>query len=156
MKFRLRPGTPEDVEACWQLDQVCFPPGIAFSREIMAELFVTAAVKLIAAGPDGMAGFVVADHQAGDSEGLIVTLDIEPQWRRQGIGTALLEAAQDKLLAHGAELVFLHVAVNNREAGALYKKLGYIMIQRLRGYYGPRNDALLLARFLGDNGAATE
>jgi ribosomal-protein-alanine N-acetyltransferase len=146
MTVTLRPATPRDAPACTALDQRCFAPHIAYDAPIFEDLCRTAAVMIIAESDDRMVGFVAADAAPDAPTGLIITVDVDPAWRGQGIGTALLRAAHEQLRAAGVTTVYLHVAVEQRDAQRLYKRLGYSTVGRLRDYYGPTLDAFLMAR----------
>jgi aminoglycoside 6'-N-acetyltransferase len=52
-------------------------------------------------------------------------ISVAPDWRGQGVGSALLEAAEDWARAHGAERMVLDLAANNTGAQRLYERLGY-------------------------------
>ena len=52
-------------------------------------------------------------------------LDVGHQYRRLGIGTALIMAVEDEAAQRGLEAVRLEVALDNMDAIRLYKRLGY-------------------------------
>ena len=52
-------------------------------------------------------------------------LDVGHQYRRRGIGTALIMAVEDEAAERGLEAVRLEVALDNMDAIRLYKRLGY-------------------------------
>ncbi|MBY0338017.1 MAG: GNAT family N-acetyltransferase [Acetobacteraceae bacterium] len=87
-------------------------------------------------------GFILARVAADEAE--ILTLAVVPEARRQGVATALVEAACAAALLAGARVMFLEVAEDNGAARALYAALGFAVAGRRRGYYGPGRDALLL------------
>jgi aminoglycoside 3-N-acetyltransferase I len=58
--------------------------------------------------------------------GTIHVMAVEAAHRRQGIGTALLEAAEGRLRERGAEIVFLDTHVRNDPGIAFYeRRMGY-------------------------------
>jgi ribosomal-protein-alanine N-acetyltransferase len=57
-------------------------------------------------------------------------------------------ALEEELASGGARFSILEVAVENREALALYAKLGYARAAILVDYYGPGKDALLMTKRL--------
>jgi ribosomal-protein-alanine N-acetyltransferase len=94
-------------------------------------------------------GFILARAIAGEAE--ILTLAVEPDQRRQGLGRALLAAAEGAARAAGAETLFLEVAADNPAAIALYRAAGFESVGRRRGYYaraGGVVDALVLRKAL--------
>ncbi|HPE52423.1 MAG TPA: SDR family NAD(P)-dependent oxidoreductase [Methanothrix soehngenii] len=59
-----------------------------------------------------------------------------------------MEALEKEFASVGARFSLLEVAVENREALALYAKLGYAKAAVMEDYYGPGDDALLMAKRL--------
>ena len=68
-------------------------------------------------------------------EGHVLDLAVDPGHRRLGIGTALLRALVDALLARGARAVTLEVRAGNLGAQALYRAEGFTVEGRRPGYY---------------------
>lgn len=145
MVIVIRDFQPEDFEALWRMDQECFPPGIAYSKqELRAYIGQRGAFTLIAAKEDNKPqGFIVA-HQG--STGHIVTIDVSPKVRRGGIGSSLIRAAEQRLQAAGSKAVGLETAVDNSTALAFYKRQGYAVIRIWPHYYSNGVDALVLKK----------
>jgi [ribosomal protein S18]-alanine N-acetyltransferase len=110
-------------------------------------------------GPGGFAlkvsdpqvrGFVLARAISYDAE--ILTLAVEPAFRRQGLARLLTEAAAQLAATLGAESLFLEVAEDNPAAIALYANLGFEQVGHRRGYYARAGaapvDALVMRRDL--------
>jgi len=98
-----------------------------------------------------VAGFAMLRLAADEAE--LVTIAVDPKWRKKGVGAALLRAAFEDLLMTPATKMFLEVAADNASALALYRKHGFAEIGRRDGYY-PRLDgkpatALVMSRNLG-------
>jgi ribosomal-protein-alanine N-acetyltransferase len=91
-----------------------------------------------------MIGFILALFQRG-SLGHLITLDVDPEYRRTGIGIALMKDMHCELGKRGIAISILEVAVKNTAAQTLYKKLGYRKIETLVGYYRGKEDAFRLA-----------
>lgn len=64
-----------------------------------------------------------ADTEA--SEVFLTDFGVEPDYRRQGYGFAILRKLEEKLAAEGAVRIRLHVFDNNTPAIRLYQKAGY-------------------------------
>ncbi len=52
-------------------------------------------------------------------------ISVAPEWRSRGVGSALLQAAEDWASAHGAERMILDLSSQNEAARRLYERLGY-------------------------------
>jgi len=71
-----------------------------------------------------------------------------PAIRRSGVGSALLEAAEERLHAAGSHAVGLETAVDNVSALAFYKRQGYNVLRTWPRYYSNGVDALVLKKEL--------
>ena len=140
------------------MDQVCFDPQLAYSRpELAIYMRRSGAFTLVAEsvehqpGHDAppvakIVGFIVAE--ARRREGHIITIDVLPEVRRVGVGSLLLQAAEDRLLAAGATMVELETAVDNAAAIQFYKRKEYFVEKTVRGYYSNHLDALVMQKDL--------
>jgi len=71
-----------------------------------------------------------------------------PEARRGGIGSALLEAAERRLIDSGASSVALETAVNNATALRFYKQKGYFVETTAPRYYSNQLDAFVMKKEL--------
>ncbi len=150
VESNIRDYLPKDFDRLWQIDQLCFPPGIAYTQmELGGFISRRNAIALVAevreqsseesqanTGNDAsrLAGFVVA-HPVRAKYGRILTLDIHPDARRLGLASQLMNACESRLKALGCTAVYLETAVNNAPAIRLYRKLGYEILRTLPEYY---------------------
>jgi [ribosomal protein S18]-alanine N-acetyltransferase len=144
----IRDFKPEDFEKLWRLDQECFAPGIAYSKqELRAYIRHRGAFTLVAVDPDEgkTQGFIVA--HAGPT-GHIVTIDVSQKARRAGVGSTLLRSAEERLRDAGSQAVGLETAVDNLAALSFYKRHGYMVIRTWPHYYSNGVDALVLKKAL--------
>lgn len=93
------------------------------------------------------AGFTLSRTIAGETELLLLAVD--PQFRRRGLGTVLVEALASEARANGASRVFLEMRRGN-PAEHLYRGLGFEPVGERPNYYrtsqGERIDAVTFAR----------
>jgi len=87
-------------------------------------------VTLIAHRGDDRIGFLLMLDQLPDEvtllpQGFLAYLAVEPERRRAGVGTALLDAAEDEARRRGLPYMSLIVSQENRGARRLYKRRGY-------------------------------
>jgi len=98
-----------------------------------------------------VAGYVVG--MSGADEGEILNVSVALEWRRRGLGRALIQAMLTELAARGARTAYLEVRESNRSARALYADLGFHDVGRRKGYYRePTEDAVVLKRRLAPVG----
>jgi ribosomal-protein-alanine N-acetyltransferase len=100
---------------------------------------------LVADSGGKVAGFAVASwlrqEAVAEVEGLFVELD----YRRQGVGSALIAACMTWAAKAGAFKVRLEVRASNTAAHALYRRHGFSPAGVRRAYYSaPVEDALVL------------
>jgi ribosomal-protein-alanine N-acetyltransferase len=144
----LAPAGAADAEALAGAHALSFDA--PWSAADLAALLDSPGVFALAAR-DGPAvhGFILARAIAGEAE--ILTLAVDPDHRRRGLGQALLAAADIAARAAGAETLFLEVAADNPAAIGLYQTAGFEPAGRRRGYYARADgavDALVLRKAL--------
>jgi ribosomal protein S18 acetylase RimI-like enzyme len=167
VRFTVRDYHPDDFNTLWAIDQSCFNPEIAYSRyELQLYLRRPGAFTLVAdldgQAPQSLNGrpadddpsshssilaFVVAESSRRGM-GHIITIDVRPAIQRQHIGSALLDAAENRLRGANCHAVRLETAVNNASAISFYKRHGYDVIRVIPHYYSNGVDALLLEKNL--------
>jgi ribosomal-protein-alanine N-acetyltransferase len=154
VEFVIRNYQASDFDRLWRIDQLCFPPGIAYTQMDLTG-FITRrkAITMVAEFSPGsdfasaVAGFAVA--QPIRKIGRILTLDIIPEARRSGLATRLMMECERRLRVGGCEQVYLETAVNNEPAMHLYQKLGYEILRTLPLYYPTHAlDAYLMGKSL--------
>src|SRR5438067_13812367 len=145
----IRPYQPQDFDELWQIDQQCFAAGIAYSRRELATFIGHyRAFTLVASdGRFPVVGFIVAESDPAGA-GHILTIDIRPEARRTRCGSALLEAAEQRLVSAGCNAVLLETAVDNAAALAFYKRRGYTVLETIPRYYLDSVDALVMGKHL--------
>jgi ribosomal-protein-alanine N-acetyltransferase len=146
--IHLRSYRPSDFDTLFRIDQACFPRGIAYgSVEMKHYLQAPGSFCLIAEVTDAIGGFIVTELSA--EIGHIITLDVLESYRRRGIGSRLLECAEQGSATQGARLMYLETATTNKAAIALWKKHGYRESGiRMKNYYGPGLDAFNMHKLL--------
>jgi ribosomal protein S18 acetylase RimI-like enzyme len=80
-----------------------------------------------------------------------VTIDVNPRFRREGVGSLMMRAAEHRLQSEGCHSIFLETAVDNETAISFYKGLGYAVLRTLPGYYMGELDAFLMGKSLLDS-----
>jgi len=130
----------EDLDRIVEIERLCFPGEVLFTRGLFAFLLRNATA--LVACDDEIIGFVIG-YLTGRT-GVIYTLDVHPDHRRKGVGSALLDAIEREMQAAGARRFRLEAAISNTAALNLYRRAGYVEGEMLRNYYGYGKDAVRL------------
>lgn len=90
-------------------------------------------------------GFIVYRIAADEAE--IITIGVNPDARRGGIGSAMLGIIEKNCKDNGVKKIFLEVASDNTPAQKLYENNGYKQIG-IRPKYYDGMDAILMSKDL--------
>jgi ribosomal-protein-alanine N-acetyltransferase len=130
---RIRDVTPKDMQAILSIEYKCFKDPYPLS--LLNRLHAMHPDGFLVAEADGkLVGYVIGVIRWGTT-GHILAIGIDPLYRRQEIGSALMEHIISRLRARGAKLVRLEVRKSNREAQQFYLKLGFGEREELPYYY---------------------
>jgi len=77
------------------------------------------------------------EREAEEDEWYVDALAVFTNWGRQGIGTRLLQAAEQQARRHGYAKIALNVARENEQALSLYQRLHYVVTQQTFLYHHP-------------------
>jgi ribosomal-protein-alanine N-acetyltransferase len=127
------------------LDVVCFERPFRFSRSAMRRFAETEKARVVIAEVDNriLAGFVILHLENAGVEriGYVVTLDVSPTHRCQGIAGQLMQEAKQVALRENCAALVLHVFTGNEPAIRFYQGHGFVRFHREADFYGPAKDA---------------
>ena len=142
-EIRIRPAKLYDVPALARIERDSF--GSPWSAEEITKDVTAGGNVYVAVAEYGAekAGYGEIRFVAGEAQ--IYNIAIAPEFRREGIGEALLRHMIAKAEDDGFNLVTLEVRGGNEAAMALYTKLGFREVGRRKGYYAKGGeDAVLM------------
>jgi ribosomal-protein-alanine N-acetyltransferase len=93
----------------------------------------TAFLAVVGGAPKTSVGFVMAQLAADEAE--ILSIGVEPEWQRKGVGRRLVEGVARAVQRAEAKKLFLEVAADNDAALELYRRTGFLGTGLRRGYY---------------------
>ena len=98
-------------------------------RDTLARHVVTGGTRVARRG-DEVVGFVTFDIERGSYEqdetrGIVRNVYVDPAFRGDGIGTALMDDAETALREAGATVISLEALARNRRARKFYRDRGY-------------------------------
>ena len=114
-------------------------------NSIASELDNPLAYWLVADCDGQVAGYIGSQTVMGETD--MMNVAVHPDYRRHGIGEALVNALVNVLKEQGSRCLTLEVRASNEPAKKLYEKLGFYQVGvRPRYYRNPREDALILRK----------
>jgi [ribosomal protein S18]-alanine N-acetyltransferase len=138
-----------DARACARL-MASSEPWVTLGRTYDASLSIvqdTTREVYIARDDHGLAGFLIV-CMTGAFVGYIQTICIHPDRRGQGLGSTLVQFAEQRILAESPN-VFMCVSSFNRDARRLYERLGYRVVGELTDYIVEGHSEILLRKTVG-------
>jgi ribosomal-protein-alanine N-acetyltransferase len=135
----LRGYRPDDLEALYALDVVCFEPPFRFTRSAMRRFATAANARVVIAESQGvLPGFCIVhiERVRGSRIGYIVTLDVAPEHRRQGLAQTLIAEAERYSAQANCDALALHVFAGNEAAIRFYARIGFTYIGLEEDFYG--------------------
>ena len=106
---------------------------------------------VVARDGDAICGFALMAYRSEDAH--LLLLAVSPDWRRRGIGSALIGWLEETLRQAGITRMQVEVRQSNRVARAFYARLGFEPVNVSRGYYQGVENALHLVKELDFSGA---
>ena len=139
------PANILDLNALRKLEKESFDRDAWPMIDLIAVLTFSNVVRLKAVENSTMIGFVAGDPHPNDGWGWVATIAVDPNFRRRGIGTALLHACESNL---GVPRSRLTVRTSNQGAITLYEREGYKTIDVWKAYYNDGEDAIVMEKTL--------
>lgn len=139
----LRIAEPSDLAGVVAIERSSF--GDPWTRAMLAaHLKSEGGNNFLVADTNGrVAGYAITVAVAEECE--LLNIAVDPDFRGQGIGAALLDSAMARCQRSGATEIWLEVRASNAAARALYASRGFTeQGVRKRYYHAPREDALVL------------
>jgi ribosomal-protein-alanine N-acetyltransferase len=149
MNYRLY--KPEDFEAVYGIEELCFQPPMTFGRRYMRWLVQAQnAATWVAEGDGDLAGFAIVEWTQAIHEvsAYIQTIEVLPQMRGQGVARELLKHMEGSAQVVGASVIWLHVDVENWAAIRLYETHDFERAGNEENYYAPGRGAYVYRKQL--------
>ncbi|MDE4542503.1 ribosomal protein S18-alanine N-acetyltransferase [Thermoanaerobacterium sp. R66] len=146
MDIKIRPMVKSDIDKVMEIEYLSFSVPWSFESFVM-EVTKNSCAHYIVAEVDGkVAGYggfwVVVD------EGHITNIAVHPDFRGQGVGSAIVEGLIELAKTKGITSMTLEVRESNLVAQSLYKKYGFRPVGKRRGYYQDNNeDAVIMWKY---------
>ena len=134
----------EHVAQVAALEKLCFRDPWS-ENSVASELNNPLSLWLVAVDGERVAGYVGSQTVMEESD--MMNVAVHPDYRKQGIATALIVGLVEELHKRGSRCLTLEVRASNETAISVYRKLDFQEVGRRKNYYrNPREDALILRK----------
>lgn len=148
-EYDIKPLTIEHLPEVLRLNIRCFRNGDNYTKHTFNYLLNeprTLSYRLVAASGELVAfAFVMVNE---NNAAHLTTIGVAPEHRRRGLAVRLLGHIEGVLKTRDVGTVMLEVRVGNIEAQQLYRRAGYMVVQRIAKYYNNGEDCFLMIKSL--------
>lgn len=146
MNLAIEKMTVAHIEEIARLEKECFSS--PWSEDGLKSELDNKFARFYVAFLDGqIAGYIGSHNVLG--EVYITNVAVFPEFRRNGVGKALVEFLVDKMKSENAEFVTLEVRESNLNAISLYEKCGFEKVGKRKAFYEkPREDGVLMTNYI--------
>jgi ribosomal-protein-alanine acetyltransferase len=134
----IRPAKTKDLDALLEIERRCFEADRLSRAQFRRALASKSAVLLVAVERSKVQGYTLMRLRGKRAR--FYSLAVAPSARREGIGRALLKAAERVARARGSHSIQLELREHAWAALALYRDQGYREAGRLLEYYADKSD----------------
>jgi ribosomal-protein-alanine N-acetyltransferase len=124
-----------------ELESYDFP----WTKEILRDCILYKYDSFVVVLNDNLVGYIISKITYPETH--ILNLTVKKNFRKKGIGKALIELIISDARLRNSENIILEVRANNTDAQSLYKKLNFEVIGTRKDYYESkdgREDAYVL------------
>ena len=147
--MHIRAYRRSDLQTLYAIDQACFPPGVSYSKSEISRFIARRGSRTwVAEAADEIVGFLIAGRESKDA-GHIVTIDVVQDWRRKGVGRALMDAAEAWAVELGLRALYLETAEDNLTAQRFYEARNYSKFEKVERYYADGAAAWVMVKTMG-------
>jgi len=149
MVYDIRPLTLEHLPEVLRLNMRCFRKGDNYTKYTFDYLLneprtLSYRMNTPAGEMVGFAFVMVKENSSAH----ITTIGVAPEHRRRGVAARLLERMEESLRKREIGTVMLEVRVSNTDAQNLYRRAGFMVVQRVGKYYNNGEDCFLMMKAL--------
>ena len=144
----IRQAVPEDLEMLMGIEEASFDSDRLSRRSFRYLLTEGNSVTLIAQGDPDARGYITVLFRSDVALARVYSIATAPRWKGQGVGAALLRAAEELALAHHCVAMRLEIRKDNLPSQQLFLRHGYAVFGEHAGYYEDGMDALRFEKSL--------
>lgn len=143
----IRQATLDDLNAIWAIETASFNVKRRFTYASFKHSLTTSSQTVsIASEDDGVLGYSVCFHYAKSDR--IYSIAVDPSYRNQGVGRALMHHMIDASKQRGQARLTLEADATNMDLIRFYDSFGFAVVRELKDYYGPDQPAFKMELIL--------
>lgn len=136
--------TQTHVAQIAELEKLCFSEPWS-EKSVASELNNPLAFWLVADDNGRVAGYIGSQTVMDETD--MMNVAVHPDYRKQGIATALIVGLVEELRKMGSHSLTLEVRASNENAIRVYQRLDFQQVGCRKNYYrNPKEDALILRK----------
>lgn len=147
--YEIKPLTLDHLPEVLRLNIRCFRNGDNYTKHTFNYLLNeprTLSYRLVTPSDELVAfAFVMVNE---NNAAHLTTIGVAPEHRRRGLAVKLLYHIENALRKREVGTVMLEVRVGNIDAQQLYRRSGYMVVQRIARYYNNGEDCFLMIKAL--------
>jgi ribosomal-protein-alanine N-acetyltransferase len=125
-----------DFKRIVELEHLCFPGDLAYSKRQLRYLLTKAnSTVLVETHNKMIRGFIIVLYRKETRVAGVETINVDPRYRKKGIASDLLNAAEADMRKKGIKKIRLEVSTTNHAAINLYENAGFHKHSLLKNYY---------------------
>jgi ribosomal protein S18 acetylase RimI-like enzyme len=143
--FEILPARLRDLNTLKHLEDEVFKDDAWPVVDILVILLTPGMINLKAVSEGKIIGFITVEENFFDPDANVNSLGVLSAYRCQGVGKALMSAAEEKTNRHSIRLCVRH---SNQAAIDLYFSMGYRKTDTRHSYYADGEDAYVMKKEL--------
>jgi len=121
----------------------------AYDRKLFAEYLHKCGEMFLGAWKGRkLCGYVLTRISAGSTRAELISIAVDPLFRRKGAAAVMLENTLRRLRRRGVARFSLMVKLTNDAARRFYEKYSFVRVRRVPAYYEDGEDGILMSREL--------
>lgn len=148
-EYEVRLAVPGDAREISELSRDAIEHGLPWNwtRQRVTHCIADDATNVVVVRQRGsLLGFAIMKY--GEEQAHMLLFAVDPAHRRKGVGTALLFWLEQTARIAGIDLIRLEARASNTGAIAFYRRHGFEVLERRKGYYLGVEDAVRMAKDL--------
>ncbi|HHV23446.1 MAG: ribosomal protein S18-alanine N-acetyltransferase [Methanosarcina sp.] len=141
----IRRFAPEDFQEVVEIESEAFSE---HNSLLYMGFYETVGDGFLVAELDGKVVGYVVGYRSAENEGHIFSIGVKEEYRRRGIGTALIHAICDLFVVNGLKYARLEVRNSNIRAQNLYRSIGFVPCWTEKKYYSDGEDGMVMKMHL--------